>query len=173
MRVWLPKYFEGEEGTEYLQTEKKEYAPWIHIPQREARLDATDPFGASCANVRPSVSDQYAKAFSLATGDRFKRTWQDQHGRIVVRAEAWGRENKRSDGGPRSGLRLLCATSFLRTLLRKYDKELVVLIDLQRYQSESYRSRSSFTHTIAVVRVSRQLTFEYVRGRVNHTHVQK
>lgn len=170
IRVWLPKYFEGEEGTEYLRTEKKEYAPWIHVPQREARLDAPDPFGASCANVRPSVSDQYAKAFSLATGDRFKRTWKDKHGRIVVRAEAWGRENERSDGGPHSGLRLLCATSFLRTLLRRYNKELLVLIDLQRYQSKSHPSQSSFTHTIAVVRVSRQLEFEYVRGRVNHTH---
>jgi len=171
MRVWLPKYFEGEEGTEYLRTEKKEYAPWIHIPQREARLDATDPFGASCANERPSISDKYAKAFSLASGDRFKRTWKEKRGRIVVRAEAWGRENKRSDGGPHSGLRLLASTSFIKKLLREHDRDLLLVISLERYQKETFKSGGNYIHTIAVVRLSGDLETEYFPGRINHPHV--
>ncbi len=171
MVAWLPKYEGDNDGNEYLSiNRKKEYTPWIVDPSGEVRLDEHDPFGAPCANVRSRLARDYTSALSLTSTDPFGRTWQDKRNRVPVRAQAWGRENSEREGGPYSSLRLLCSSSLIRSLLRTSDKDLLLLISLQRYEGRSHGSRSRFTHTIAVVQVAASLDFEYFRGRVNHVH---
>jgi hypothetical protein len=170
MVVWLPVVPETEDDLEHLiRGEEKEYAPWIVCPSGEARLDEYDPYGVFCANLRPRLARDFAALCSLTSDDPFGRVWQEKRGRPILRAQAWGREGKDSEEGPHSGLRLFCTSSVLKKILTKYDKELLLLINLQRYEKE-YRGDSKWTHTIAVVRISKTLDLEYFKGRINHLH---
>ena len=170
MIVGLPIYSDSEDDLEYLRGEKKAYLPWIVSRFGEARLDEHDPFGDPCANFRPRIARDYALTLSLTTNDRFGRTWQDKHGVVAVRAQAWGREDSYGDGGSHSGLRLLCSASSLKKILNEHDKELLLLIALTRYEKEGYRGNTKYINTVSVVRISKTLDLEYFKGCVNLLH---
>jgi len=170
MLVWVPTYHENENDLEYLMGKKKEYTPWIVCPSGETRLDEHDPFGVPCANLRPRLSRDYATTLSLTTDEPFGRYWKSALGNVAVHAQAWGRENKYIEDGPHSGLRLCCSTSSLEQILKTHDKDLLLLISLQRTEKAGYRGASKYTHTVAVVRISKTLDLEYFKGRVNQPH---
>jgi hypothetical protein len=167
MNAWVPTLGE-EENSEYARGDKKEYTPWIVCPSGEARLDEHDPYGVSVANLRPRLARDIAAFHSLSTADPFGRLWKDKKTHVAVSAQAWGRENGDSEEGPHTGMRLSCASSILRKTLSKCESDLLVLIKLQRYDTASYRGPSTWTHTVAVVRITKALNFEYYRGRINH-----
>ncbi|QQG66125.1 hypothetical protein [Desulfobulbus oligotrophicus] len=52
-------------------------------------------------------------------------------------------------------------------MLSKYDKELLLLFNLQRYEKEIYRSSGRFSYSIAMVRIDKDLKVEYFKGHVN------
>ncbi len=170
MRAWLPVYDTGDESDECLRFNRKnEYAPWIVRQSGEARLDEHDPLGDHDANLRSRIGREYLSAFSLTTTDPFGRTWHDRHNRVVLRAQAWAHDKVREDGSG-SGLRLLCSTAFLKSLLRSFKSNLLLLVSLERYEGRDFKVGSKFTHTIAVVRVTESLDFEFYGGRVNYVH---
>ncbi len=168
IRAWIPVYDENEVDGEYTRGDKTDYMPWIVCPSGETRLDEQDPIGAPCANLRPRLSRNLAAALSLTSNDPFERYWQNRRGTVVIRAQAWGREDRYSEQGPHSGLRLCCSASLLKRILKKYDRNLLLLISLQRYEKEGYRSGSKLTHTVAAVRISKTLDVEYFKGRINY-----
>lgn len=167
--VWVPT-FQGDEDDEYLHRDEKEYSPWIVCPSGETRLDEHDPYGVSIANFRPRLASDYLEFCKLARKDAFGCFWYDNRGTLSLRAQAWGRDETNREDGPHPGLRLLCKSSTLKKVLAKYDKELLLLIDLQRYEKETYRSRGRFSHSIGVVRIDQSLNVEYFKGRVNYQH---
>jgi hypothetical protein len=83
-------------------------------------------------------------------------------------AEAWGRDETNREGGPHPGLRLLCKSSLLKKVLTKYDRELLLLFVLQRYEKETYQSSGRFSHSIGVARIDKSLNVGYFKGRVNY-----
>ena len=168
--VWVPTYYEDEDDFEYLSTEKKEYIPWIVSPSREARIDEHDPFGVPCANLRPRLSRDYASTLSLTIDEPFGRYWKNRQGVVAVHAQAWGREDEYSETRPYSGLRLFCSTSSLKQILKKYDKDLLLLISLQQCEKEGHRGNSKYKHTVAVLRISKKFDLEYFKGLVNHLY---
>lgn len=170
MLVWLPTYDLAADGSEYLTNSKNEFTPWIVNPSGEARLDEHDPYGTPAANRRPLLAKRFSSILGLKKDDPFGRVWRDKMGRVAILAQAWGREDKESEDGGNSGCRLQIEPSSLQQILTKTEKELLVLIKLKRYESSSYRSESRFTHTVAVVRVTRTLEFRYYEGRINHVH---
>ena len=87
----------------------------------------------------------------------------------MLRAEAWGREDRDIEGGPYPGNRLVCSASILRRVLKKFDKDLLLLIKLERYE-ERFHEQGKWTHTVAVVRINKALKHVYFKGRVNHVH---
>lgn len=170
MSVWLPSYDEDEGGCEYISNKKSGYTPWIVRPDGWSRLDENDPFGASCANLRPRIARDYALPLSLTTNDRFNRAWQGKRGTVAVRAHAWRYKDEHVEGDQRSGLRLLCSASTLKQILKKHDKDLLVLISLSRYEKKGYQGDSKYTHTVAGLRITRTLDIEYFKGRINHLY---
>ena len=170
MIVWVPYYLESEEDSEYTQAEKKGYTPWIVSPSGEARLDEHDPYGVPVANFRSRLSNDFITYCSLSKCDAFGRAWKDKSGRTVLSAQAWGREDKEGEDGLHAGTRLFCASSVLKSILTKYNKDLLVLITLQRYEKTSYRSDSRFSHTVGVARITKDFDLEYFKGRINHLH---
>jgi len=167
--VWLPAYDEYEEDG-YLQNEKKDYVPWIVRPSLEGRLDEDDPLGANCAVNRPYFSKNIVAKFSLGTDDPFGRVWKNSAGEPMAHSDAWGYESKYEDERSDMGVRLVCSSHFLSDVLAKRNADLLVLVKLQRYEEGIANRDSSFSHTIAVVRIKKNLNFEFYKGAVNRLH---
>lgn len=171
MVVWLPQYGEDDEGGDYLRNEKPACVPWVVSPSSEARLDEDDPLGSVRVARRPRIAGSFASPVGLRPDDPFGRVWMNSRGRVVACSQAWGRENKHSEERPVSGVRLLCSRGLLKSVLEKRNSDLLVLVNLQRYE-KGYGSRpdSKYTHTIAVIRVTKSLDVKYYRGRINHLY---
>lgn len=168
MLVWLPTFNQHADEPEYLDNAKKDFTPWIVGPSGGAQLDENDPLGTPVANLRPRIATGFSSLLGLKKDDPFGRVWRDNRGHVGALAQAWGREDKYSEDGEKPGCRLQISTSALQTILTTNDKDLLLLVKLQRYQRETYRSESRFTHTVAVVRINRTLELEYFKGRINH-----
>lgn len=166
--AWVPAFQGSEDDDEYLRSDKKGYSPWIVCQSGEPRLDEHDPYGVSVANLRPRLAHDYSQFSKLTRQDSFGRFWHNNRGTLSLRAEAWGRDETNREDGPRPGRRLLCKSSVLKKVLTEYDKELLLLFDLQRYEEETYRSSGRFSHSIGVARIDKSLNVEYFKGRVNH-----
>ena len=166
--AWVPALEDSEEDDEYLLTDKKEYSPWIVCPSSESRLDEHDPYGVSVANLRPRLAQDYLEFCKLTRQDVFGCVWNNNHDMLSLWAEAWGRDETSREDGPHPGLRLLCKSSLLKKVLTKFDRELLLLFFLQRYEKDTYRSSGRFSHSIGVARIDKSLNMEYFKGRVNY-----
>lgn len=169
MIVWIPVFHETEEDEESLRGEKKEYTPWVVCPSGETGLDEHDPYGTLMANARPRIAHTYASFCKLTSGDPFGRIWNDTGGTVSLRAQAWGRGEGDWEDGPHPGMRLLCSSSILKKILTTYDKDLLVLIKLQRYEKR-HQGESTYTHSIGVARIDKSLNVGYFKGAVNRIH---
>ena len=168
MSVWVPCVYEGENASEYPSHDKEGYIPWVVRLNGEVRLDEHDPYGAPSANFRPRLARDFITFYSLSNDDPFGCIWKDKNARVALRAQVWGREDKYKEVGPPPGIRLFCASSTLQKILAKYDKDLIILIKLQRYEKETYREKSKFTYTVAVVHVTKTFDINYFKGYINH-----
>ena len=169
MLVGIPFCREIEGHLENLGTTEKEFTPWIVCPEGDSHLDEHDPYGVTRANLRPRIAPDFAEFCNLTSGDPFRRTWHDKRGKQLLRVQAWGREDRFREEGPHSGLRLFCNSSLLKKILNKYEKEMLILIKLQRHEKE-YRRQGKWTHTVAVARISKTLELEFFKGRINYLH---
>jgi len=171
MFVWLPQYGEDDEDRDYLRNEKPDCVTWVVSQSSEARLDEDDPLGSVCAVRRPRIAARFASPLGLRTDDPFGRVWLSPRGRVLAQSQAWGRENKHSEEKTVSGVRLLSSRSLLKSVLTRSNLDLLILVDLQRYERDyGPHSDGKFTHTIAVIRVTKSLDIEYYKGRINHLH---
>lgn len=166
--AWLPAFQGGEDNDEYLRSDKKKYSPWIVCPSGEARLDEHDPYGVSVANFRPRLAQDYSEFCKLTRQDAFGCFWNNNRGTLSLRAQAWGRDETNREDGPHPGLRLLCKSSVLKKVLTKYDRELLLLFNPQRYEKDTYRGSGRFSHSIGVVLIDKSLNVKYFKGRVNY-----
>lgn len=170
MHVWLPTYDEHEEGDDYNHHGRDNCSTWIVWPSGEGRLDEDDPTVSIDVNRKPRIAQKFASTWDLKRGDPFGRVWKNKHGKVMVRSLAWGYESKYTEEGLGSGVSLVCSKALLSDLLSKNDSDLLLLINLQRYE-KGYEFRSSkYTHTVAVVRLKKSLEIEYHKGRVNHLY---
>ncbi|MDD0995868.1 ATP-binding protein [Pseudomonas sp. TNT2022 ID1044] len=167
MSVWIPVFQESEEEAHW--GEKKAYTPWVVSPHSEARLDEHDPYGVSIANTRPFLASAYRALCNITKDDQFGRVWRNKLGNEVLRAEAWGRNSDTRDRGATSGMRLLCGGVELKKILVAENKDLLILINLQRYE-KNYQDSGTYTHSVAVIRIDRSLDVEYFAGLTNHLY---
>lgn len=165
----MPVFYESEDDEEFLHSDNKSYTPWIVCPSGEPRLDEHDPYGVSVANNRPRLARDYASLCKLTSDDPFGREWRNNRATVSLRAQAWGRDEEDRDAGQHPGLRLFCRSSVLKKILTTHDKELLVLVNLQRYEKQ-FQAEGRYTHSVAVARVSQSLDVEYFKGRINHLH---
>ncbi len=170
MFVWIPTYEGNEEAHQYPGEKKNPYTRWIVCPSGEVQLDDQDTFGVRLANYRPFLAKEFASNLSLVQKDPFGRRWEGKKPALYLHSEAWGRKEGNGGEGAHPGLRLVCSKAALRDILKKHDKELLLLIKLQRYEKEFNKSSAKLTHTVAVVRIKQSLECELYRGAVNKAH---
>ena len=168
--VWLPTFDQRVGIAEWLSNARTGYQPWVVSPSDEVRLDADDPLGARHAAVRrPYLSTDLRARLLLTSADAFNRRWLDTRGRCIAHAEAWGRDQPYLDDGSRTGKRLVLSTKLLRKALETAARSLLVLIRIERYQSERYSSEDSgFFYTVAVCRITPDLNLRAAVGKVNY-----
>lgn len=172
-QAWLPVVEEYDDGGEYSQFEREFCKPWIVWPSIYARLDETDPLGVTTAVGRLHFTKAVNAIGLLKASDSFRRTWADPARHVAVRSEAWGCNRSYEEEGSIHAKRLVCSSGFLKKVLVKLRKELLVLVKLRRYEKGFGSQKSQFWHTIAVVRIGRSLNFEFYAGSVNKLHVMK
>lgn len=167
--TWLPTFDQTEDSQRH-QSKKAGYIPWILRRWGEDRLDRFDPFGSALANWRPSLARRYRALLELEQGDPFGREWLNGGGEVVLRAEAWGRsDNDDSKGARAPGSRLQCSPAAVERVLRSEDLDLLLLINLQRYERHHGRS-DQYRNSVAAVLVRGSLDVEYHSGKDNHVH---
>ena len=166
--MWLPTLESDEGEYECLQAEKREYKPWIIKPFIEGReLDAYDPLSVISVEKRPRFATETADHYSLRPSDPFQRSWLMSGKKVVATTEAWGFDTPYREGGETS-VQLVCRTKFLSSVLEWKKANLVLLIKLRRYErGDGLRGSSKFSNTVAVLRVRKDLKFEYFAGPVN------
>lgn len=163
--AWLP-VINGIDDGGFIDKKWAGCMPWIVCPSGETRLDEHDPFGTQNAILRPFLSESLTSFYKITRTDNFGRIWSNGRGNTVLHAQAWGREVKR-EGDFSGGIRLYCKSKFLKKILSDHECDLLILINLQRYEKK-HLGESSFTHSIGVVKVDETLSFQYFKGRTNH-----
>jgi hypothetical protein len=171
--AWLPSYQEREEEEEYIHDNKEGFEAWLVRPSIEMKLEQHDTLGARCVMERPHFKKEITEYFSLNTNDPFKRRWQDNSGKTLAVAEAWGYTGEHDNATSEQGVGLKCSKSLLRKVLKKKNMDLLIFIMLRRYKEGSGYRDSRFTHTTAAVRIKPDLQFEFYKGLANHLHVSK
>jgi hypothetical protein len=107
----------------------------------EIRLDEDDPLGAHSAMRRAYFKEEVRNLNSLFSADPFNRMWVDSDGKVIARAEAWGRELKHQEDGSQTGEGLVCTSDFLLRVLAQKQTSLVMLINAQHYNESVLESR--------------------------------
>lgn len=172
-QAWLPasEGYEDEEDERCL-SDKPGFTPWSVWTSGEPRLDQTDPLSADCVARRLRLTQSINRINSLQPADPFNKYWTNPRGKIALDSQAWGRNSRRDDGSE-NGSRLICKSSFLKKVLKKMDKDLVILLILRRYESGYGSKRSQYWHTMATIRITQSLDYEFFPGIVNKLHVSE
>jgi hypothetical protein len=133
--MWLPTFRPHEEDDGAFREDTKPCEPWVTHPYVEVKIDEHDPNGSRAAVARPRPSRQTIETCKLASIDPWSEVWSDGPGRVAFRSRAWGR---RTGKGERevweAGTALECDRRFLAELLRKLDRDMVLLIKLGHYR---------------------------------------
>lgn len=163
LSVWLP-------SVSNYDNKKKGYIPWIINYHYEGRLDDDDPLGSINAIRRPQFSKDIVTTFQVHTDDPFSRIWKNSKGKPIAYSDAWWCSRKYGDESSRSGERLICSATLLREILKRKNADLIILVKLQRYQEKFGDRQSSFSHTVAVIRIKSDFEYEYFKGAINIIH---
>ncbi len=162
IRAWLPAYEECEDESDRVRDGKAGCIPWIVWPSLEVRLDRDDPLTADGVVTKPHLA-------SAVTGvrprDPFGRVWEAS-GKLA-RSEAWSYATDR-EGESRGGTDLFCSKALLKDVLAKNDADLILLVDLQRYEQGFRHELAKYRNTVAIIRIKKSMEIQYYKGRVNH-----
>ena len=166
--MWLPTLEFDDDEYERRRTKRREFNPWIICPSAEGgELDRYDPLSVISVEQRPRFAAKIADHYSLRPGDPFQRSWLMPRKKLAATTDAWGFEMPYEDGGE-TGVRLVCKTKFLSNVLEWKKADLILLIKLNRYEEgDSLKRNSKFSNTVAVLRVRRDLKFDYFAGPTN------
>jgi hypothetical protein len=164
----LPIYDKNEE--EYLRNEKKNFTPWIVFPSFELKLDHDDPLGSGETVNRPIFCEKIVNAMLLQRDDPFGRVWKNSSGKVCAESQAWGVDETNREGASLAGSRLICAKHFLKQLLKENKADLLVLVNLQRYQKGIGHESGKFFNTIGLAHISRTMRLSFHIGAVNKLH---
>lgn len=172
--VFLPTYDQSDDFPEYLRNEdKKDFTAWITNPSRESGFDIDDPLGTISSVQRPRFSDDILKKFSLKSNDQYNKSWKNQTGKEIGRAEAWGIGNENDEENVHTGTNLICSGDFLKNVLSTKNAHLLILVSLERYEEKGYDKPSTFSHTIAVIELNKSLKMKFFKGAINQKYKSK
>ena len=161
-QVWLPRLTLDDCEREHCLHEKDQFIPWVAHRESDAKLDSGDPYGLVCADERPRLARKYAALCALKCSDAIGRKWRDEVGNVIVRAQTWGRKGEADGGETNSGTRLVCATQYLRKVLKAHNAELLMVVQLRLFRQQ-HTGENAWTWRTLAVRINGSMAVE-VRG---------
>lgn len=164
--VWLPSYNVDDDGKDYISSEKENCLPWITTSGCEPRLDGDDPIASAAVLHKPRIATDIADSLGLRCRDPFGCSWTAKGG-LKADSEAWAYSKSR-EGGSGDGHRLVINNVLLEHLLVRNSLDLLLLVNLQKYESGFGYESGKYWNTVAVVWIKKSLKFEYYKGAINH-----
>ncbi|MFA7301643.1 MAG: ATP-binding protein [Candidatus Shapirobacteria bacterium] len=165
-RAWLPNFEYHPDGSESLNGKKVGYIPWTSHGNSDAKIDDQDPFGSILALNRLSFSKNITNKYKLHSEDPFKRVWKISKVEVAT-SQAWKSNISENHDTEDGGQRLLCKPEFLKQILTKENKDLLILVNLQRYEEGYTNKPSIFTNSTAVIQINKMLDVKYHAGTIN------
>jgi hypothetical protein len=166
-QTWLPNISTEDGMSEFVSNDREEMEPIVVVPTIDPRLDGLDPHGSKGVAARSKLGTEFLSEFGVMQTEQFGRAWSRPSGREVLWSEAWGQVNEYDDERSESGTRLLIDIRLLKSLLRKQDRNLLILVELERYEKETFDSDGGFSYTQIVVSVDQNLRYKVHWGFVN------
>lgn len=166
MSVWLPSYDVDDDGNEYISNNKKNCLPWITMIEPEPRLDGDDPIASATVLHKPRITTGIADSLGLRCRDPFGCNWTAS-GALNASSEAWAYSKSR-EGGSGGGHRLVVNKALLEKLLVGNSSDLLLLVNLQKYEKGFRNESNKYWNTVAVIRIKESLEVEYHEGYINH-----
>ncbi len=167
--ISLPTREYDDDEYEHFRIKMREYEPWIVSPLMEGgKLEQYDPLSTISVERRPRFVPGIVEHYSLKPGDPFQRSWLMSGNKVSATTDAWGFENP-EESDYETGIRLVCRTKFLSRVLEWKRADLILLVKLRRYEAGGMfnQDNSRFSYTISVLRIKKDLKFEYFAGPVN------
>ncbi|MER9926397.1 hypothetical protein NKJ84_26510 [Mesorhizobium sp. M0048] len=167
--MWLPFYETyDEEEPGFRRDGMQPCDPWITHAQKSENLDRYDPFGAPTAlsTYRPSAS--VITNFQLSVTKPWSHAWIDKSRSVAFRYEGWGGWQGEGESENRQdGHALYCDRSFLARMLKELDRNLILLVKLQRYhERKRYGDEASeegkFTYSFMIAVLDKQLNVKVI-----------
>jgi len=173
--MWLP-FFEphDEDEPRFRRDGMAPCEPWITHVQKSENLDERDPFGSSSAMSTYRPAKSVIAGFGLSTKGPWSHNWAEKDGSAAIQYHAWGGWEGEGESEKRDeGHALYSERSFLSNLLTKLDRNLIVLVKLQRYHErkrygDEQGEEGKFTHSFLVAIVDKQLKVKEVEPTQAH-----
>ena len=161
--MWLPIYPAHDDEGRYGNTEYAPLEAWISEQDAYPRLDGCDPLGSKAALERLRPAKKIRQRFRLTSKDRWEAIWTRRRDLPAFASCAWGVRTGegRSESWER-GLAFYVDSEFIKLLLRKLDRSLLLLVKLryyrekQRYSDDSGSGGDSI-HSWAIAAVNKSL----------------
>ncbi|WP_205470677.1 hypothetical protein [Breoghania sp. L-A4] len=156
---WLPD--DEDEITRHFGEEGHSVQPWIaETPNTQRQLDRHDPYGCTSALDRPFPTEPTKNSLGVVPSDAVVRQWTSDAVPQFY-AEAWGAEGGRGEQAwSETGSRIFVSTSALNSLLEATDRNLLLLLKLQKYHRGKSSLRagdtSPFTHRSLIAVANRR-----------------
>ena len=156
---WMPD--DEDEIDRHLGKKGHSIQPWVaKTPNPQRQLDRHDHYGCTSALDRPFPADLTKNALGIFPTDAAVREWSSAAGPQFY-AEAWGAEGGRGEQEwSESGSRLSVRTPALKLLLGTTNRNLLILLKIQRYHRSKSTGRRSdtsrFTYRSLIAIVNRR-----------------
>lgn len=119
---------------------------WIKSPDSAYGLDQFDPNAGQLPFPAASPGKEVRSSFDLHLGKDGRRWCSGVQGAEVFRAEVWGDRTNESDYSyPEFGRMLYVNTDFLRGLLKRFKRCLIIKVEISRRES-SYTRNSEYLY---------------------------
>lgn len=151
---WLPD--DDDEISRHFGKEGHTVQPWLaEMPNTQRQLDRHDPYACTSALDRPFPMNFTEEVLGVSPVDAVVRQWAIDAAPAFY-AEAWGAEGGRGEHAwSETGSRIFVSKASLTSLLQASDRNLVILIKLQKYHrgksSGCGGDTSAFTHRSLIV----------------------
>ena len=172
MDVYIPHLGSDASSVVYLKgNQNHHFGLWIETSGLELGIDGGDPLGSSAAACLPRLPQEVASDLGLAVRDDRGIRWMDSSGKTVAVSSAWGRQFQREyETESRVGSRITVSQELVKELLHLRGSDLLVLVTVEKYDSDAGDGRGVFRHSVAVVHVDQSMDIEFFAGKLNHAH---
>ncbi len=167
-QAWLPKLHRYENNQEDNRSgDMKPLEPWIAISEQYYRFDRKDPYFADDVMKRDRLTKGITDEFGLVPEPVWQRTWADAKGEVVLTSSAWGgRTGLGQRDNYESGQNLVCNAAFLKKVLRKRGRDLLLLVNLSHSKDyERFRDMKDterYTRTLTAILVDENLNVRVI-----------